>query len=245
MNIFDNIISEVRSYITLKEKTGETKVLDLSQTEPLPQYDKKDIVFKNDMALELGGPATESVSLLLSTRDCSLVNNNRVILIGKDIPETGEKSLPFGMLILAGIEDCNEENYFDRYQEMELAPYDIRVKGYMMKAAAQHLGLWSRISKEAIEKGFSFSVLAHLLMEQLRKIDYIKSVEIIFTTSSVEDVRALKAIGERAEQYTGALRKMTEELSFDCPECDYQDICDEVGELRAMREKASRSKVKI
>jgi CO dehydrogenase/acetyl-CoA synthase beta subunit len=98
--------------------------------------------------------------------------------------------LPF--LIILWIQDelsydkfnINAENIYDRYREMDHLRYDISLKGYMMRAVSQYMREWSRISKEAINKGFSLFTLGGALIDKYRKLNYIDAVEIIFVTSS-------------------------------------------------------------
>ena len=105
----------------------------------------------------------------------------------------------------------------------------------MMRAVSQYMREWSRVSGEAVENGFSFSILGSALSKKLKEFNYIDSVEILFVTSSAEDVRELKKTGDRFLQYINAMTKMTEEMEFECESCEFQTICDEAEELRNMR----------
>jgi hypothetical protein len=42
-------------------------------------------------------------------------------------------------------------------------------------------------------------------------------------------------MGERVMQYINAMRKMVEEISIDCDNCEYQTVCGEVDVLKKMR----------
>jgi CO dehydrogenase/acetyl-CoA synthase beta subunit len=115
--------------------------------------------------------------------------------------------------------------------------YNLNLKGYMIRAVSQYMREWSRISREAITNGFSLSVLSSALMEMYReKLEYIKTMEILFVTSTPDDVRSMRCIGERAARLIGAMNKMAQELSFDCGTCDFTDVCSEVDALKSMRQ---------
>ena len=60
-------------------------------------------------------------------------------------------------MVIVGGSDFDEDNTYDRYREMELLRYDIHLKGYMMRGVSQQQREWSRVSKEAINNGFSFT----------------------------------------------------------------------------------------
>ena len=60
----------------------------------------------------------------------------------------------------------------------------------------------------------------------------MKSVEVIFVTSSPEDVARLKEIGAHSEKIISAMNKMAGEFEYDCASCDYQEVCDEAAGLK-------------
>jgi CO dehydrogenase/acetyl-CoA synthase beta subunit len=102
----------------------------------------------------------------------------------------------------------------------------------MMRAVSQHMREWSRISVDAVKKGFSVSLLGNGLIQLLKDLDYIDTVEILFVTSSTTEVRELKKTGDRLMQYINAISKMTTDQDFDCDACEFQDVCAEAEELR-------------
>jgi CO dehydrogenase/acetyl-CoA synthase beta subunit len=118
---------------------------------------------------------------------------------------------------------------------MELLRYDIHLKGYMMRGVSQQQREWSRVSVDAINNGFSFKHLGGALIDQFSRMPYVRSVETIFVTASREDVLEVKAISENITKLISAMNKMADEMSFDCDTCDYNDVCGDVAELRAMR----------
>ena len=201
-----------------------------------PAGGNRNIILSQDTAIELGNPRQESVSFLLWTEDAGLLRDGRIRLVGRDLPECADMSLPFGKVILAEVDGFDGENGYDRYREMEGLRYGLDLKGYMLRAVSQYQREWSRISREAVENGFSFGVLGGALMKRFRKLPYVRAVEILFVNSTVEDVAALRPIAGEAEKIISAMNKMFDELSFDCTSCDYQEVCDDVGELRSMRE---------
>lgn len=236
MNLFNDIIGELREYIAKRRlKTGIREEYAANGIS-WPSAEKGNIVLQAETGLELGNPRDESVSFLVWTNDLSLVHDGLITLVGKEIGDIPEKSRPFGKAVIIGETGFNEQNCYDRYREIEMIRYDLNLKGYMMRAVPQYLREWSRVSKEAIQGGFSLATLGSALIERYREKDYIHAVEILFVNSSSDDVRELKGTGERVMRYINAMNKMVEELSLDCDSCDYSDVCNEVAELRAMRD---------
>ncbi len=199
-----------------------------------PAGGKKNIVLGQDTGVELGNPRQESLSLILWAEGHSRIQDGRITVIGPDLPESRGKSLPFAKIVMAAVHNFNEENTCNRWQEMDLLRFDIDLAGYMMRAVSQYQREWSRVSHDALEKGFSLSILGSALMDKMKAKDYIDGVEILFVTESPEVVRELREVANDAMAIIGALNWMNEEIEADCPTCDYRAVCDAVDGLREM-----------
>ena len=205
-----------------------------------PAGGEKNIVLAQDTGVELGNPRQESLSLILWAEGMSRIKDGRITVIGPDLSESLGKSLPFAKIVMAAVHGFNEENTCDRWQEMDLLRFDIDLAGYMMRAVSQYQREWSRVSHDALEKGFSFSILGSALMDKMKAKDYIDGVEILFVTESPEAVRKLRDVANEAMAIIGALNRMNEEIEADCPTCDYRAVCDAVDGLREMHAARSR-----
>jgi len=103
-----------------------------------------------------------------------------------------------------------------------------------MRTASQYQREWSRVSKTRCKR-FSFEILGSALRNEYLKKDFVKSVEFLFVTSSTEDVHELKEITKNVSRTINAMDKMLNEIESDCDQCEYNDVCDEVNELKKMR----------
>ncbi|MCP4693099.1 MAG: hypothetical protein GY859_33965 [Desulfobacterales bacterium] len=241
MRLFDDIIGEIKTLAARERFAAQTRRLEGRGTIPWPEAGRNNVILTRDVGVELGNPGVESMCFFTWTGTRSLVEDGAVTLIGPDIPEASDSSLPLGKVVLIGGEGFDADNAYDRFREMDLAPLDLSLDGYMVRAVSRQMREWSRISREALAGGFNFSILGGALIDQLKKNDYVDSVEVMFITSSEEDVREFGQVGQKARRYIDAMRKMAEEVSFDCSSCDYQDVCDEVDELKAMRDSMKES----
>jgi CO dehydrogenase/acetyl-CoA synthase beta subunit len=194
------------------------------------------VVLSQDMAVELGNPREESSSCLIWVEDPGRVRDGVITMIGPVLAECAGKSVPFGKIVIIGGTGFNEENSYDRYREMDGVRYEMDLKGYMMRAVSQHRREWSRVSREALEKGFSLETLGGALIDAYRQKEYIRAVEVVFVTSSRDDVLGLAPIADGAMKIISAMNKMFEELEFDCTTCENTEVCSEVDELRKMRD---------
>ncbi|HPA70961.1 MAG TPA: hypothetical protein PKY31_01745 [Spirochaetota bacterium] len=234
MNLFDDTIQQLRSFLDEKKASGGLRTMKASPAN-WPAGEKGNIVLGTDTGVELGNPRDESASFMVWTEKAGDVRDGAVHVVGPDIPESMGKALPFGKAVILGVEGMDEENCYGRHRALELVRYDLNLKGYMMRAVSQYLREWSRVSRQAVADGFSFAALAGALADMYRKIEYVKSVEFVFVTSSATDVRSLGETGGRVERLIGAMNKMAKEMSFDCGTCDFTDVCSEVEDLRNMR----------
>ena len=243
MALFDTHLKNIRAYLNKKRDQGKvTEILYQGKTN-WPSMKNRNLVLGQDTAVELGNPRDASVSFLLWVDDPSLITPGKITLVGPDLPQSKSKQLSFGKVVIVGGSDFNEENSFDRYREMELLRYDIHLKGYMMRGVSQYQREWSRVSGEALDNGFSFQVLGGAIIDAFSELNYILSSELIFITSSREDVLEMSTISDSVMTLLRAMNKMAGEMSFDCDTCEYTDVCADVAELRSMRNMLKKKEV--
>ena len=241
MELFEQTFTDIRNYIEGKKCQSWTA----TQRKNLwPSGKGRNVVLSDEMGVELGNPQMNSVSCLIWTEKPDLVSDGKISLIGPDVKESNGKSLPFGKIVLVGVSGFDEESTYDKYKEMEAVRYSLDLKGYMIRAVSQYQREWSRISKEALENAFSFDILGGALREEYLKKSFVHAVEFLFVTSSAEDIGQLQEITKNVGRTISALNKMLSEIDPDCDECEYNDVCDEVDELKGMRKKRDEKRMK-
>jgi len=244
MDLFNDDIAALRDYVSAKKAAGrEVRLLNSGEGERRhPEFLEKGgatIVLTEDTWLELGHPGTFSLAPALVTDRMDLVNDGAITLIGPDIPETRGR-LPFAQILLIASDDIQDESY----RKINTFQYELELRGYMIKAVPSSLTIWSRISKGSAGRGFSFEVLGSAIIAAYKAAYPISSMEMIFVTSSTEDVEELKDLHRRVTRIIGAMDKMMEEMSFDCTSCEYLDVCGDVRQLGALRDKLMKQKGK-
>jgi len=232
MELIDRTIRDLRSFVA--NLPGGSIPM---PTSSWPSGGPRNIVLGEDVGLELGNPRDESVACVLWSHDPAAVRDGALTLVGPDLPESTGKALPFGKVVLVGVEGCNEDNIYERCMELDHLRFNIDLEGFMLKAASQYQREWCRISKRALGTGFSFGYLAAALMEELKAVPYVFSAELIFVTLSSQMVREMREIVNPAMRMIAAMDKMASEMDFDCDECEYEDVCDEADILRGMRDR--------
>lgn len=241
LKLFDGLIEEIRELIEHANREGQIRSFRERDVLSWASTEKRNIVLNQDVGVELGNPSDESTSFFVWTNNLDLVQDGAIRLDGPDIWECENRHMPFGKIILIGGRGFNEENCFERYREMELLRYDLSLEGYMIRAVSQYMREWSRVSKRAVAARFSFSILGGALIKLYKSLKYIDAVEVFFVSSSPEAVRRIRGFGEQVMHYIGAMRKLSEPHFLDCDSCEYRDVCDDVGELRAMRKSMKKT----
>lgn len=236
MKIFDPYIQEVRSL--LASDAVPSKGSFFTEGKSWPRTQSGNMVMSHEAALELGHPQTESLAFLMWTDSPEGIRDGVTEVFGPELNELVPGKNPLGKIALLGVQGFTEENAYDRFLEMDLIRTRLSLEGYMLRAVPQQNREWSRVSRGALEKGFSLKVLGNELIREYRKLDYVRAVEVIFLTSSVEDIRRFRSAGEKVSKITKAMNKIFDNLEFDCADCDYSEVCDEIEGLREIHRRA-------
>lgn len=234
MEIFDLMIGELRQRVENWKKQGKkvcekqcpTSVKNLKKDIPISK--QPGIILKEDTFVELGNPKTASAALVLWTENPELVRDGKVTIVGPDIPEA-KGNLPFAQIIIAQTRDLEPKNY----RLLSRNQYNLNLEGYMLRAVPQHQRVWSRVSREAVEKGFTLETLGRALMLSLKEnLPRAEAVEVIFVTSSTEDVKELGTITKEAWRIATPVKSTP---SYDCTNCENKEVCDEIWKMLHLR----------
>lgn len=246
----DELLEQVRQYIVSMASEGIlTRIIQCLPKqeefpeEPLVRFPGRggeSVVLEENTAVELGNPSCGSSSFLLWSRNTGLVNDGQVTLIGPDIPEAIGQSLPFGQILLLGGAGLEKEHILELARVQYLSHH---LEGYMVRSTPRYL--WSRVSKQAIEKGFSFETLGRAIIFACKKrISINLHVEIVFVTSSKEDIARLEMFGAKSRELIANLkRSMFANLNNDectgenCGSCPERPTCDNLREILNLRER--------
>jgi len=172
------------------------------------------IILREDTFIELGNPVAGSCNFLIYTKNPSIIKDGRIHLIGPDIQEKPGESLPFGQVLMVGGKELGE----DDQQALEQGQYITdQVEGYMIRSAAQHI--WSRVSKDAVKRGFCFETLGRVLI----KLNNI----------ALQVMKITREIQKKKWRIKGVDLDCT--LEWDCSNCSDKPLCDNIREVIAIR----------
>jgi CO dehydrogenase/acetyl-CoA synthase beta subunit len=178
---------------------------------------------KEDTAVELGGPLTAGTVFFLCTDDVSLIYDGKITLVGPDIIETMDRILPFGQVVLvAGPTLTKGIN-----PELENELYNSgKIPGYMVRSTGGHI--WARVSHQARHDGFSLKLLGNAILDRIHiNLASVSVAEVLFVTSSVNDVQELEKIGILVRKVSHDLRRERIQRAADGAfHCELDGACD-------------------
>jgi CO dehydrogenase/acetyl-CoA synthase beta subunit len=252
---FDVYVKKIAEYVEgMRRKRRQTREMnypagDTNLIEGLPvrvgSGAQASVILKEDTCVELGNPSTASCAFLLWTENLSLVRDGRITLIGPDIHESTGKSLPFGQVLIMGGTGLKEEHQ----TTLEWGQYiSDRIEGYMIRSVPQRM--WSRVSKEAAGKGFCFETLGRALVGIFKsELPMVEAMEILFVTSSKEDVEELGSIAIQVEKIAREIKRerffIADDGAYvcttglDCSVCPDKAVCDSIREMIVIRKAAN------
>lgn len=242
-------IRELRHYVDVLSGTHPPRVVDCpggSRTAAagLPfavgPGSSPGFLLRSDTFIELGNPTAGSCAGVLWTDDTSLVVDGRTTIFGPDVPESEGGSLPFAQVMVVAGPELSDADHPVLQQSKHVGD---AIEGYMVKSTSEHV--WSRVGKDVAAKGFDLAGLGAALMHLLAlEVPRATVSEVVFVTTSKEDVARMRPILVRARERGSELIKevwraqgFEVDCTLDCSSCHDQVVCDDVREVIAETKK--------
>ena len=253
MSVFDAYIQKVAEYVEALRTKGltpkEFSCLDspgrIREEVPVRVGPNahRGIILRSDTFLELGNPLAGSCAFVLWTDNPPLIHDGRITLLGPDIPESPDASLPFAQILMVGGGDLSDKDHESLVQQQYISD---RVEGYMIKSAPDRV--WSRVSKGAQAKGFDFETLGKALMSIVKSEEpRVETMEIVFITSSKEAVQGLAGIAAQVRKISKDIvkekwkvRGYDIECASDCSSCGEKQVCDDIREVISVKKRRKK-----
>jgi CO dehydrogenase/acetyl-CoA synthase beta subunit len=251
MNPFDPYFARVRQYVS--DLANEGRSAQVWPAGPLgagpvtAQAGRSPVVLKEDTAVELGGPITASATFALWTGDPSLVSGGRITLVGPDVGDIDGGTVPFAQITLGAGRDLSGTAQPQVERRLRTAE---RLPGYMVRSTGGRI--WSRISRDAVNGGFSLRAVGNAILEGLLESPSpLDSAEVLFVTSSVSDVQRLERMGAQVRKLAHDLRRErlreTGEGDLECvndvscASCPDNEVCTEIRDILVIRKQGERA----
>jgi acetyl-CoA decarbonylase/synthase complex subunit beta len=136
---------------------------------------------RNDMQVELGGPAVTEKFELAKVRSLDAIDDGKITVIGPDIKDMKEDgAYPIGILVEAAGKSLDQG--LEGVIERRIHGYMNYIEGFMH--LNQRYDIWIRLSKKSFQKGLnSFEPIGKVLIRLFKsELPIIEKVQITFIT---------------------------------------------------------------
>ncbi len=191
-----------------------------------PDNDGDSIVFVPDMAYELGAASMPSISIQMMTTDHSLVKDNEILLIGKDIGQIKEDT-PYARIIQLLVDEdaiLLDDTIYDSIKCIQHSKYHVHPYGFMTRISVNSYREQVRVSREAVRKGLNFSKIGAAYIKQYCIHKAVKAVRVIFITSLDYDYIELEKLARQSAAITEALDHALKEFRFNGSDFNFKEL---------------------
>lgn len=234
MSVFDSLIKDTynilpKEYRKLKYDNKYKKFV----------IDKPELIFKDQTSFELGGENLNSIAYTLFTEDTNLVNDDEILLYGKDLNEIKEDT-SFARIIIVRTKDAylhGEQAAYSILETINLKRYDVNLKGYMIRTSVLSNREQVRVSKEALKKKLDFSQVGSMYIDEYKQNKYVEAVKVIFIATNDCDYNKLDNISSTSSKVFRALNHAISDLKMDCKHCEWQKLCEQLDGMKELHKK--------
>ena len=212
-------------------KGGEESVSDAALWE---QESGQRILFKKDMAYELGGGSLPAYSGLAFTSDAFM--RDEIVVCGPDLPQLKGDS-PYGRLTVLRVDDSAWTDNAQAYRVMrrlDYTRYHVYPKGFFMRISAAANREPVRVGREALRSGLNFEQVGRLFLDAYHKHPEVLGVRILFITEPDFPYEEFGEAVRIMDSVTESLNEIFNNVIMDCAACKLKPVCDEVDGLREL-----------
>lgn len=194
---------------------------------------KNQLIFKEDMAYELGGDTLSAISGIAVTDNAELIPSDEVLLIGKDLPDL-KQDVPYARIALVRMKDedmGDASAQYKKIRKVEYTRYHVSPKGFMMRISAMNQREAVRVSEEALKEGLNFAKVGGMFLKAYHEHPSVEAVKLIFITQPDFPYEELSKLMIQSENITKTLDHLLNKVNMDCRSCSLQEVCAEVEQL--------------
>lgn len=233
MKLYDEIISDWSELLN----TEDIKSLGMVDKKLFPVGSEREMIFRSDMAYELGGSSTFAKGQTVLTDDTCVVPENEIFLLGPDLHEISGDN-PYARLTIVRIKDDammgDGDKLYSAIQKIEFVRYHVHPSGYMMRVSAASDTEGVRISRDSLDKGLDFATVGSMYIEKLLENPNVEAVKMIFITKPDFTYESLNNSFKKAKEITKTIDHIFKDVIMDCGACNLKEICDEVEGLKEL-----------
>lgn len=200
---------------------------------PWPDGDPNQLIFRGDMACELGGGRLPAVSALALTDRADLVPTDEILLCGPDLPELrGEVPSARLTFLRVRASDLGEgDRFYQAIRKIEYTRYHVSPEGFMLRISALSHRESVRVGRAAVAKGLDFARAGRAFLRAYHSHPAVEAVRIVWITHPDFPYDRAQQLAEHGENITKALDHLLKHVKMDCNACTLQAVCAEVEAL--------------
>lgn len=230
MKLYKECIAELKKVL---DGCEVCKVVSNERAVPWADEGKNQLIFRQDMAYELGGDILPAISGMLLTDSSECVPEDEVWICGEDLPQL-KADTPYARIALVRVKDTEGMDANALYQlirRIEYTRYHLNPKGFMMRISALNQREAVRIDKRALQEGLDFVAVGELFLKAYHRHPEVEAVKLIFVTDPDFPYEELGKLMTKSENMTKTLDHLLKKVNMDCNACHLKDICAEVEEM--------------
>ncbi|TFG01466.1 MAG: hypothetical protein EU542_06910 [Promethearchaeota archaeon] len=247
------ILSDIRGFIASQNKNNK-QIHSYREAKKSIQYfqnmaigveldNYKDVILQEETGLELGGMNKKSFLLVYPIREENLLTDGNITLIGPEIKSIHELSIDFGILLLISVKEVSSNKFKDLSSFTFISN---SIEGFSIRSIPRKF--WSRISRNVLNKGFSFEFLANAIiyLYRMKFKDLIEAIELIVISSHSDSIDEFLSVSadithKLKEKWLKKLDSWKKRIDCDydwgCEICPYQIECFEIKKVLMARNK--------
>ena len=229
MNVYDTLLKETLEVLRA-QPFRELSIRDSSWN----MLDSNEFLMGREVRFELGDRFRDSVVSHIPTSDPDLVGEDRIFLLGPDLPEIRQNT-NFSRITLFNIDDIKDPNKaYIGVRKLNYERYKIIPEGYMILSSSFENKENVRVSKKAVKQGLNFEILGNLYRQRYHRLPGVNHVQVYFIVGDYDFVPQLVALSRKVNEVTQAFDHILKNVILDCDVCPLKTICEDIEALRKL-----------
>ena len=200
-----------------------------------PDTGSRNMVLRGDMAFELGEDAFPALGGTAVTVGTGRFSEDELLLCGPDLPEI-TKDGPLARLTVAAVKDVPDQGsaLYQAIKKIDFVRYHVNPQGFMTRISAIRNRESARVSREALQKGLTFSQVGSRFLTGYHENPQILAVRLVYITDPAFPFARLEEALKQARDITKAIDHAMTSAMTDCNVCSLKKVCDEVEGIRQL-----------
>jgi CO dehydrogenase/acetyl-CoA synthase beta subunit len=113
----------------------------------------------------------------------------------------------------------------------------------MMRVLPGRQSIWCRVHRDSLARGLDARVVGGALCAAVRELPFVHAARVVLVTAGDDALAELRPLADHVLEVSTALARMHETaMGLDCDDCEFQEVCDSVEELRRIHTRLAEDK---